>query len=54
MRLASLVTATAQLALGIATLLYVVPVPLAVFHQGWARVVLLAELRWCRHGARHA
>lgn len=48
-----LVTATAPLVLGIATLLFAVPVPFAVLHQGWALVVLLAALR-CRHGVREA
>jgi cytochrome c oxidase assembly protein subunit 15 len=40
-----------QATLGVATLLYVVPVPLATAHQGWAMVVLLTALL-ARHRMR--
>lgn len=48
--------ALGQVALGITTLLLVVPIPLAAAHQGFAVVLLscvlwlLHELRWSRHG----
>lgn len=50
---ALLLAACLQVALGISTLLLVVPIPLAAAHQAGA-VVLLAAAVWLRHGIRAA
>lgn len=44
-----LIAAAAQVLLGIATLLHVVPIPLAAAHQAGA-VILFASALWLRHG----
>jgi len=46
-------TATLQVALGIATLIYVVPVPLAATHQGVAMLLFTVAIYLC-HGLRRA
>ena len=45
--------AAGQVALGISTLLLVVPIPLAAAHQGFAVILLSAGL-WLLHGLRQA